>query len=69
MSIISIRNFSKQYGDNVILENISAEVEKGEILSIIGPSGTGKSTFLRGLNMLDPPTGGEVWFNGVKIDR
>jgi polar amino acid transport system ATP-binding protein len=59
----------KHYGDSVILKDVSAEIEKGEVISVIGPSGTGKSTFLRGINMLDPPTGGEVWFDGARITR
>lgn len=69
MSLISIRNLSKAYGQNIILENLNAEIEKGEIISIIGPSGTGKSTLLRCINMLDPPTGGEVFFDGIKITK
>jgi polar amino acid transport system ATP-binding protein len=48
---------------------VSAEIEKGEVITVIGPSGTGKSTFLRGINMLDPPTGGEVYFNDERITR
>jgi polar amino acid transport system ATP-binding protein len=59
----------KHYGANVILKDVSAEIEKGEVITVIGPSGTGKSTFLRGLNMLDAPTGGEVYFDGVKITK
>jgi polar amino acid transport system ATP-binding protein len=59
----------KHYGASVILKDVSAEIEKGEVITVIGPSGTGKSTFLRGINMLDPPTGGEVWFDGERITR
>jgi polar amino acid transport system ATP-binding protein len=59
----------KHYGESVILKDVSAEIEKGEVITVIGPSGTGKSTFLRGINMLDPPTGGEVWFDGERITR
>jgi polar amino acid transport system ATP-binding protein len=69
MSLISIRNMEKHYGDNVILSDVSAEIQKGEVISVIGPSGTGKSTLLRGINMLDPPTGGEVWFDGERITK
>ena len=68
-SIISIRNFSKKYGENVVLENIDADIRRGEVISIIGPSGTGKSTLLRALNMLDPPSGGDIYFKGKKIDE
>lgn len=69
MSIIRIENLEKRYGDNVILKNVNATVEKGEIISIIGPSGTGKSTLLRAINYLDPPTGGAVYYNDEKIDK
>ena len=69
MSIISIRNLEKRFGDNVILQNVNAEIEKGEVVSIIGPSGTGKSTLLRAINFLDPPTGGEVFFDGEKLTK
>ena len=67
MSIISVKNLEKHFGNNVILRGINAEIEKGEVVSIIGPSGTGKSTFLRAINFLDPPTSGEVFFDGVKL--
>ena len=69
MSIISVRNLSKAFGENIILQNVNADIEKGEVISIIGPSGTGKSTLLRAINFLDPPTGGEVFFDGEKITR
>jgi polar amino acid transport system ATP-binding protein len=69
MSILSIKNLGKRYGDNVILRNVSADIEKGEVISIIGPSGTGKSTFLRAINFLDPPTFGSVYFCGEKITK
>jgi polar amino acid transport system substrate-binding protein len=66
-SVISVRNLTKSYGNNVILSDINMEIKKGEVISIIGPSGTGKSTFLRALNMLDPPTSGEILFDGVSL--
>ncbi len=69
MSILRTENLTKSFGENVILQNVTVEIEKGEVVSIIGPSGTGKSTFLRAVNFLDPPTAGEVYFNGVKINR
>lgn len=69
MSIISVKNLEKRYGDTIILQNINTEIKKGEVVSIIGPSGTGKSTFLRAINFLDPPTAGEVIFNGEKITK
>ena len=50
-----------------MLKDVSCEIEKGEVISIIGPSGTGKSTFLRALNMMDPPTSGEIILDGENI--
>ncbi|MCL2489018.1 MAG: ATP-binding cassette domain-containing protein, partial [Oscillospiraceae bacterium] len=67
MNILSVRNLEKRFGSNIILQNINADIQKGEVVSIIGPSGTGKSTFLRAINFLDPPTGGEVYFGGERI--
>jgi polar amino acid transport system ATP-binding protein len=69
MSIISIKNLEKRFGDNMIFSGVNAEIEKGEVVSIIGPSGTGKSTLLRAINFLSPATGGEVFFDGVEINK
>ena len=69
MSILTVKNLEKRFGENVILQNINANIEKGEVISIIGPSGTGKSTFLRAINFLDPPTNGEVLFNGERLTK
>jgi polar amino acid transport system ATP-binding protein len=69
MNILSAENLTKRYGENTILENVSFDVEQGEVVSIIGPSGTGKSTLLRGLNFLDPPTEGNVYFKGDKLSK
>jgi len=69
VSIISVKNLEKRYGDNIILSGVSTDVDKGEVISIIGPSGTGKSTLLRAINYLDPPTAGEVYFDGELVTR
>ncbi len=69
MSVISVKNLGKRFGENVILQNVNAEIDKGEVVSIIGPSGTGKSTFLRAINFLDPPTDGEVFFGDKRITK
>ena len=69
MSIISIKNLEKRIGNDLILRGVNAEIEKGEVVSIIGPSGMGKSTFLRAINFLDPPTAGDVFFDGVKLTK
>ena len=50
-----------------MLDHISTDIEKGEVVVIIGPSGSGKSTFLRSLNLLETPTGGKIYFEGNDI--
>ncbi len=65
--MISVNNLGKTYGNLIVLDNITTNIEKGEVISIIGPSGTGKSTFLRCLNMLETPTSGTVSFEGVDL--
>lgn len=65
--MISVRHLSKSFGTVTPLRDVNCEIEKGEVISIIGPSGTGKSTFLRCLNLLDPPTGGELLVDGVNV--
>lgn len=65
--MIRVRNLSKHYGDLVVFKDVNLDIEKGEIVSIIGPSGTGKSTFLRCLNLLERPTGGTVEIHGIPL--
>jgi polar amino acid transport system ATP-binding protein len=65
--MISVKNLSKQFGSTLVLKDINVEIHKGEVISIIGPSGTGKSTFLRCLNLLERPTGGSIMIDGVNI--
>ena len=65
--MIKVDKLSKSYGDLVVLKDISTEIKKGEVVSIIGPSGTGKSTFLRCLNLLDHPTSGSIYIDGKNI--
>ncbi len=67
MSLISIKHLVKKYGSLTVLKDVNAEIEKGEVISVIGPSGTGKSTLLRCINRLDEPTGGEIWVGGINI--
>lgn len=66
--LIETVNLRKQFNDLEVLKGISETIYKGEVVSIIGPSGGGKSTFLRCLNMLEEPSSGEVYFEGVKLD-
>lgn len=65
--MIEARHLYKNFGSLMVLKDISLNVEKGEIIAIIGPSGSGKSTFLRCLNRLEEPTSGHVYIDGEDI--
>lgn len=65
--MIKVRNLSKKFGDLVVLKDINVDIEKGEVISIIGPSGTGKSTFLRCLNLLEAPSGGQIYIDDIPL--
>ncbi len=68
--LIKTENLCKFYGDDGkihALENVSAEIKRGEVVVIIGPSGSGKSTFLRSLNLTEQATSGKIYFEGVDI--
>lgn len=67
--MIEVKGLQKSFGDNAVICNISTTVKKGEKVVIVGPSGSGKSTFLRCLNLLEIPTGGEIWFEGQEITQ
>ena len=62
--MISVRNIYKYFGDLHVLNGVSCEIQKGEVVAIVGPSGSGKSTLLRCMNLLEHPTYGEVWIDG-----
>ncbi len=66
--LIETVDLHKNFGDLEVLKGISEQIHKGEVVSIIGPSGGGKSTFLRCLNMLEEPTSGKVIFEGEVLD-
>lgn len=66
-AIIEIKHLKKSYGQNEVLKDISLSVNKGEVISIIGSSGSGKSTFLRSINLLEEPTAGEILFHGQDV--
>lgn len=65
--LIEVKNLTKKFDDNLVLDGISTEIHQGEVVAIIGPSGSGKSTFLRSLNLLEVPTGGTILFEGEDI--
>lgn len=65
--MIQINNLHKSFKENKVLKGINDNIEKGEVVVIIGPSGSGKSTFLRCLNLLEVPTSGEIIFEGTNI--
>ena len=68
MSLIEIRNLRKEYSPDVVpLKGVNANIEAGEVISIIGPSGTGKSTLLRCINRLETPTSGQIIVDGVDV--
>lgn len=66
-TILDIKNLKKSYGQNEVLKDISLTVQQGEVISIIGSSGSGKSTFLRSINLLETPTAGDILFHGKNI--
>lgn len=66
-SIIKVNNLEKKFGQNLVLKDINIEVQKGEVVTIIGSSGSGKSTLLRCLNLLEEPTSGEILYKDENI--
>jgi len=65
--MIRIEHLEKRYGSLTVLKDVSVKIGKGEVISIIGPSGTGKSTLLRCLNLLESPTGGKIYIDEIDI--
>ncbi len=65
--IISVKNLEKKFDKNAVLKNVSVDIYKGDVVCVIGASGSGKSTFLRCLNLLEMPTGGNIFFEGEDL--
>ena len=70
-SLIQVTDLKKYYNRGAIkaLDGITADINRGDVMVVIGPSGSGKSTFLRSLNLLEKPTGGSIVFDGVDITK
>ena len=66
-NILQVQHLQKKYGDHTVLKDISFNINKGEVMTIIGPSGGGKSTMLRCINLLEEPSSGEILFHGKNI--
>lgn len=67
--MIRIENLKKQFGDLQVLKGVSLEVERGEVISIVGPSGAGKTTLLQLIGTLDMPTAGKIFFDGEEVSQ
>ena len=65
--ILTIKNLTKSYGENVIFQHLDLTVNEGDTIVIIGPSGTGKSTLLRCVNLLTRPNEGQIWLDDLEI--
>jgi putative lysine transport system ATP-binding protein len=66
-TVIKVSNLHKYFGSNEVLKGIDFEIRRGEVVCVIGASGSGKSTFLRCVNLLEYPTNGEIYFHGGNI--
>lgn len=67
MELLKVENLHKRFGDLHVLKGVTEHITQGEVVSVIGPSGGGKSTFLRCLNLLEIPDEGKIYFEGVDI--
>lgn len=66
-TLIEVKNLTKSFDEQMVLNGITTEICEGEVVAIIGPSGCGKSTFLRSLNLLEVPTSGQILFEGTDL--
>ena len=67
--LIQVKNLQKHYNKGALhaLDGVTVDINRGDVMVVVGPSGSGKSTFLRSLNLLEEPTGGQIIFDGVDI--
>ncbi len=66
-TVISVKGLQKHFENNAVLKGVSIDINKGDVVCVIGASGSGKSTFLRCLNLLETPTGGSIFFEGEDL--
>ena len=66
-NILNVSNLVKSFGSHEVLKDIDFTVNKGDVISIIGASGSGKSTMLRCINLLETPTGGSIYYHGEDL--
>ena len=66
-AVVRICDLHKSFGDNEVLRGVNIEVERGEVVVVLGPSGSGKSTMLRCINLLEKPTSGQIFFEDTEI--
>lgn len=69
MKLLTINNLNSGYGDVAVLKDVSLVVEEGEVVSIVGANGTGKTTMMNTISGLIAPNSGEIWFDGKRIDK
>ena len=67
-TVVELCHLEKSFGDHEVLKDINLSVHKGEVISVIGSSGSGKSTMLRCINLLEIPTGGKIYYEGTDIE-
>ena len=65
--MIDIRNLNKTYDNVIPLKDVTVQINEGDVIAIIGPSGVGKSTLIRCINLLEKPTSGQIFYNGEEI--
>ncbi len=69
MALIRVANVGQEYGGTYVLKGVNLEIESGEVFALIGPTGAGKTTLIRLLNLLETPACGQVYFDGVDVTR